>query len=88
MSFLDKAKAMAKEAQVRAKDTIEDVQTKRELSETYAEIGRKVVELSDGGQLSHPDLTALVARVHELKTRLEEPAPAATDEQAGAGGGV
>jgi hypothetical protein len=83
MSFLDKAKAMAKEAQVRAKDTIEDVQTKRELSETYSEIGRKVVELTDGGQLSHPDLTALVTRVHELKARLEEPAPAATQEEAG-----
>jgi hypothetical protein len=85
MSFLDKAKAMAKEAQVRAKDTIEDVQTKRELAETYSEIGRKVVELTDGGQLSHPDLTPLVTRVHELNTRLEEPAAAEPQEQAGAG---
>lgn len=81
MSFLDKAKAIAKEAQVRAKDTIEDVQTKRELSEKYSEIGRKVVELTDSGQLSHPDLTPLVTRVHELNARLEEPAAAAPEEQ-------
>jgi hypothetical protein len=78
MSLLDKAKAVAKEAQVRAKDTIEDVQTKREISEATSELGRKARELADSGQITHPEVTALVERIRELEARLEEPKAAET----------
>ena len=39
MGFLDKAKAAAEQAATKAKEGVDDVQTKRELSQTYNELG-------------------------------------------------
>ena len=43
MGFLDKAKAAAEQAAAKAKEGVEDVQTKRELSQAYNELGKSDV---------------------------------------------
>ena len=40
MGFLDKAKAAAEQAASKAKETAGELQTKRELSQAYDELGR------------------------------------------------
>jgi len=49
MGFLDKAKAAAVEATAKAKEGVEDVQTKRELSQAYNELGKVAFELVESG---------------------------------------
>ena len=45
MGLLDKAKAAAETAAAKAKEGVEDVQAKRELSHAYNELGRSTYEL-------------------------------------------
>jgi hypothetical protein len=66
MGFLDKAKAAAEQATAKAKEGVEDVQTKRELSQAYNELGKTAFELIEGGDLSHPRLEPLAAKVRAL----------------------
>jgi len=72
MGFLDKAKAAAQQATEKAKEVGSDVQTKREIGQTYDELGKKAYELAESGAITHPELTALVDKIKELKTKLEE----------------
>ena len=69
MGFLDKAKAAAEQATAKAKEGVEDVQTKRELSQAYNDLGKTVFELIETGDLSHPRLEPLAARVRTLNER-------------------
>jgi hypothetical protein len=79
MGFLDKAKAAAEQAANRANEAVGDVQTKRELTKAYGELGEKTYGLANSGAISHPDLEADVTRIRELQAKLEEEdtAPAA-----------
>jgi hypothetical protein len=72
MGFLDKAKAAAEQAATKAKEGIEDVQTKRELGQAYGELGQKTYELFTTGALSHPELTPLVEKITALKAQDEQ----------------
>src|SRR6059058_5908662 len=72
MGFLDKAKAAAEQAATKAKEGVQDVQTKRELSQAYHELGQKTHELATSGALSHPDLTALLEKITTLKEQDEQ----------------
>jgi hypothetical protein len=72
MGFLDKAKAAAEQAATKAKEGVQDVQTKRELSQAYGELGQKTYELASSGGLSHPDLTALVEKITALRAQDEQ----------------
>ena len=45
MGFLDKAKAAAEQAAASAKEGVDDVQTKRELSQAYGDLGKTTYEL-------------------------------------------
>jgi hypothetical protein len=72
MGFLDKAKAAAEQAATKAKEGVQDVQTKRELSQAYHELGQKTHELFASGALAHPELTALVDKINALKAQVEE----------------
>jgi hypothetical protein len=72
MGFLDKAKAAAEQAATKAKEGVQDVQTKRELSQAYHELGQKTHELASSGALSHPDLTALLEKITALREQAEE----------------
>ena len=69
MGFLDKAKAAAVEATAKAKEGVEDVQLKRELSQAYNELGKIAFELVDGGELSHAKLDAVVEKIRTLQER-------------------
>jgi hypothetical protein len=73
VKLIDKAKAAAETAAVKAREGVEDVQTKRELSQAYGELGRTTVELVDAGELSHERLKPLVEKIHELVAKGEEP---------------
>jgi hypothetical protein len=69
MGFLDKAKAAAEQAAAKAKEGVEDVQAKRELSHAYNELGKAAFELTESGELSHPRLEALTERIRALTER-------------------
>jgi hypothetical protein len=82
MGFLDKAKSAAAEAAQKAKEgaefaaqkakeTGETVQTKREISSAYDELGHKAYDLVSSGAIAHGDLSALVDKINELQGKLE-----------------
>jgi hypothetical protein len=94
MGFLDKIKeniqdtaTLAKEGIEKARDSVEDVQTKRLLNQAYTDLGRRTAELAEAGTLSAQQLTAELDKVRHLKAQLEaeeqaartsgEPAPPA-----------
>ena len=66
MGFLDKAKAAAEQAAAKAKEGVDDVQTKRELSQAYNELGKTAFELTESGEISHPRLQALAEKIRAL----------------------
>ena len=72
MGFLDKAKAAAEQAATKAKEGVQDVQTKRELAQAYHELGQKTYELVSSAALSHPDLTPLVDKISALRAQDEQ----------------
>ena len=72
MGFLDKVKQQAEQAAAKAKDAAEDVQTKRELSQAYGELGQKTYDLAVAGTISNPELDPIVDRIRSLKAKLEE----------------
>jgi hypothetical protein len=74
-SFFDKAKQKAEQAAAKAKEGVEDVQQKRELSQAYGELGKTAFELVDSGEISHPRFEATVAKIRDLNEKLAaEPA--------------
>src|SRR5438874_3312058 len=72
MGFLDKVKQQAEQATAKAKEGVADVQTKRELSQAYGELGQKTYELADTGAVSHSELDSIVERIRSLKAKLED----------------
>jgi hypothetical protein len=70
-SFLDRLKDATGVVATKAREGIEDLQTRTELSRTYGELGRKTAELVESGAVSHPDLNALVEKIKSLKAELE-----------------
>ncbi len=68
MGFLDKAKAAAEQAAVKAKEGVEEVQSKRELSQAYGDLGRAAYRLASSGQISHPELAPLVDRISQIES--------------------
>ena len=69
MGLLDKAKAAAQEATAKAKEGVEDVQLKRELSQAYNELGKTAFELLEGNDISHPKLETVAAKIRSLNER-------------------
>jgi hypothetical protein len=81
MGLLDKAKAAAEQAAAKAKEGVEDVQTKRELGQAYGELGKTTFDLIESGELSHPQLETLAAKIRGLNEAAagdEAPAGATT----------
>ena len=76
MGLLDKAKAAAAEAAIKAKETAEELQTKRELGQAYGELGQKAFGLIESGELSSEELEPVAERIRTLKQQLETPEPA------------
>jgi hypothetical protein len=69
MGFLDKAKAAAEQAAAKAKEGVEDVQAKRELSQAYNELGKIAFELVEGNEISHPKLGPVAEKIRTLNER-------------------
>jgi CRISPR/Cas system type I-B associated protein Csh2 (Cas7 group RAMP superfamily) len=69
MGLLDKAKAAAETAAAKAKEGVEDVQTKRELSQTYADLGRLTFSLVESGELTNPEFAALADKIRALEAK-------------------
>jgi multidrug resistance efflux pump len=102
MGFLDKAKQAAEQAKTaaekaadRANDAVEDVQTKRELTKAYGDLGETAFRLADSGAISHPELEEHVTAIRALQAKLDEqpatePDPTEAVEQplSGAGPGA
>jgi len=83
MGFLDKAKQAAEQAAAKAKEGVEDVQTKRELSQAYGDLGKTAYELVSSGELTHPRLEAGAERVKTLLAKVDaDGAPPASAETA------
>jgi hypothetical protein len=69
MGFLDKAKAAAVEATAKAKEGVEDVQVKRELSQAYNELGKVAFELVESNEIAHPRLETVAEKIRVLNER-------------------
>ncbi len=78
MGFLDKAKAAAEQAAAKAKEGVEDVQTKRELSQAYNELGKATFELIESGAVADSRLDAHAEKIRTLQAKAasDEPVPA------------
>ena len=78
MSLFNKAKQAAEQAAAKAREGVEDVQQKRELSQAYNELGKTTFELIEAGELQHARLDGAVSKIRELNAKLaESPAEAA-----------
>jgi hypothetical protein len=71
MGLLDRAKSVAEQATAKAKEGLDEVQTRRELGQAYDELGKTAFELAVGGEIAHARLDAGVARITSLKAQLE-----------------
>jgi hypothetical protein len=77
--FFDRLKdATANVAQM-TKEGVESVQLKRELGQAYGDLGRKTEELVESDAIAHAELAEPVAKIAELKARLD--ALAESDEE-------
>jgi len=69
VGLLDKAKAAAEQAAARAKEGVDDVQTRRELGQSYTELGKTAFELLEAGEISHPRLATTAERIRTLAAK-------------------
>ena len=75
MGLLNRAKSVAEQATAKAKEGLDEVQTRRELGQAYDELGKVTFDLAVAGEIAHPRLDAGVERIKTLKAELEaEPA--------------
>jgi len=72
VSFFDKVKKGAGQVADKAKTEVSEAQTKNELVKTYELLGKKTYELADKGELEHKELMEILAKVKELRDRLEQ----------------
>ena len=87
MGLLDRVKAGAEQAASSAQRQAQIVQTKREISQAYSDLGKTAYGLVGRGELSHSELTAGVEHITELQARLDgagESADAGDQHVAGA----
>jgi hypothetical protein len=70
-SFLNRLKDATSVVATRAREGVEDLQTRHELSQAYGDLGRKTAELVESGAVSHPELAESVEKIKALKAELE-----------------
>ena len=69
MGFLDKAKAAAEQAAVKAKGGVEDLQARHELGQAYDELGKTAFELIESGEIAHAKLEPAATKIRTLRER-------------------
>jgi hypothetical protein len=72
MSLFNKARQAAEQAAAKAKEGVEDVQQKRELSVAYNELGKTAFELLESREISHSRLEATASQIRTLKEKLAD----------------
>ena len=82
MGFLDKAKEAAEQAATKAKQGVDDVQSKRDASQGYSELGKETYRLIEAGEISNPALDEIAAKIRAAEAGA--PAPAAAEAPAAA----
>ena len=70
MSFFDKVRAATEQAASRAKEEMQLLAARRELSAAYGDLGRAAFDLADKGELANPGLDEVIQRVRTLKAEL------------------
>jgi len=70
-SFLDRLKDATSTVATKAREGVEELQTKHELSQAYGDLGRATADLVESGAVSHPELTERVEKIRALKVQLE-----------------
>jgi hypothetical protein len=83
--FFDQLKDATAVVVQKTREGVEDLQQKRELSETYGELGRKTAELAKSGAITHPDLAPFFEKIDELEAALAAPPPGAEPPETPAG---
>lgn len=69
--FLDRLKDATGVVATKAREGIEDLQTRHELSQAYSDLGRTTADLVESGAVTHQDLVASVEKIKALKAELE-----------------
>jgi hypothetical protein len=70
-SFLNRLKDATNVVATRAREGVEELQLKHELSQAYSDLGRATAGLVESGAISHPDLSESVEKIRALKAQLE-----------------
>jgi multidrug resistance efflux pump len=81
-SFLDRLKDATSVVATRAREGVEELQTKHELTQAYTDLGRTTAGLVESGAVSHPELNELVEKIRALKAQLEAKPEAKPEEPA------
>ena len=79
-SFLDRLKDATSVVATRAREGVEELQTKHELAQAYSDLGRTAAGLVESGAVSHPELSERVEKIRALKAQLEAEPEAKPDE--------
>jgi hypothetical protein len=69
MGFLDKARAAAEQAAGKAKEGVEDLQARHDLSQAHNELGKVAFELIESGEIAHAKLEPAAAKIRALRER-------------------
>jgi len=80
-TFFDRLKDATTVVATKAREGIEDLQTKQELSRAYGDLGRTTVDLVEKGEITHPELTAAAEKIKSLKAELEAESAAASEPE-------
>lgn len=71
-SFLNRLKDATNVVATRAREGVEELQTKHELAQAYGDLGRAAAGLVESGAVSHPELNERVEKIRALKAQLED----------------
>lgn len=80
MGIVDKLKAGAEQTAIKARETAQELQTKKELSTAYSDLGKTAFSLADRGEIIHGELSAGVDHIKELQARLAGHGDTSEDE--------
>ena len=66
MGLMDKIKAGAEDATTKARGAVADVQSKRELSQAYTELGKQTYALIEEGAVTDERLAETAGKIQQL----------------------
>jgi hypothetical protein len=80
MDFLERARALADQAAVRAKEGVGEAKLMLDLRRAYDDLGKLTFELVKSEELANPKLQPLVDRIRRLEADLKERREASQDK--------